>query len=237
MKSTALTKNICTHNKIKKYTEDAFLSLAPWDTYKPKKNKSLVQVDDQFQLHFDSEDEKVIYEHIERNKLAKIIRGQALEVSMPKSKHSYYPDIIYLDQNNEVVVVEVKSKANMSTIDVLEKYQALQKFCYNKGFHYVMIDKNFTSMKSFCQLNYNKSLEEKIIQHIKQHGILDSNTVTAIRNKYFSHIKRKVLDKMITAIIIKNNYVDRKVNMTQLHVVNQKHFMFGLCRCESYLDS
>lgn len=64
-----------------------------------------------------------------------------------------------------------------------------------------------------------------------------NNDITAIINKYFSNIKRKVLDKIITAIIIKNNYVDRKANMTQLHVVNQKHFMFGLFRYESCPDS
>jgi hypothetical protein len=138
---------------------------------------------------------------------------------------------VYLNHDNEVVIVEVKSKTNMSTYDELVKYHALRVYCYFNGFHYTMIDKRYTSIQSFCKMNYNKKLESTIISHLKKYGLLDSQVVTQIREKHFSHIKRKNLDKMVTAIIIKNRLIDKKVNMTQLHVINQKHHMFELCYC------
>ena len=118
----------------------------------PKKGKKSVKVDDRFVLSFDSEDERIIYDYIKKNKLAKIIRGQALKIPIPHTKTNYYPDLIYLNQDNEVVIVEVKSKSNMSTIDELKKYDALKKYCNLHGFYYTMIDRNFTSIKSLCNI-------------------------------------------------------------------------------------
>lgn len=227
---TMLEKNICSPNPIKKLSMESFLKLANWDQYNPPKNKPFVEIDN-FKLPFYSNDEKIVYDHIVKNKLAKCIRGQALRIPIANSNSSFYPDIVYLNQDNEVVIVEVKSKNNMSTYDELVKYNALRGYCLKNQCHYIMCDKNYTSIQSFCKLNYNKSFETAILDHLKKTGLLDSQAVTEIRNKQFPHIKRKDLDKMVTAIIIKNRLVDKKVNMTKLHVINKKHHMFGICYC------
>ena len=227
---TLLEKNLCHPRKLRKMSPSKFLELAEWESYNSPKNKSFVDLDG-FKLPFYSKDEKVIYDHIVKYDLAQIIRGQALRIPIPKTEKSFYPDIIYLNHNNEVVIVEVKSKTNMSTYDELVKYHALRTYCYHQGFHYTMIDKRFTSIQSFCKMNYNKKLEKMIIQHLKTKGLLDSKAVTQLREQHFSHIKRKNLDKMVTAIIIRNRYIDEKVNKTQLHVINKKHYMYGLCYC------
>lgn len=225
----ALVKNLCIPHQTTKVTEEEFLNLVDWNSYKPKKGKKSVKVDDRFVLSFDSEDERIIYDYIKKNKLAKIIRGQALKIPIPHTKTNYYPDLIYLNQDNEVVIVEVKSKSNMSTIDELKKYDALKKYCNLHGFYYTMIDRNFTSIKSLCNIKYSKTLEDKVIAHIKRYCLLDSQAVTEIREKEFQHIKRKDLDKQISAIIIKNKYIDKKVNMNQLHVINKKFFLDDIC--------
>jgi hypothetical protein len=229
-KKTMLEKNICSPKRIKKISIESFLKFADWDNYNPPKNKPFVEIDD-FKLPFYSKDEKIVYDHIAKHNLAKCIRGQALRIPIPKTKRFFYPDLVYLNKDNEVVIIEVKSKANMSTHDELVKYNALRLFCLKNQCHYAMLDKNYTSIQSFCKMNYNKKLETVIIKHLKKYGLLDSQAVTQIREKYFSHIKRKVLDKMVTAIIIKNRFIDKKVNMTQLHVINQKHNMDDLCNC------
>jgi hypothetical protein len=96
------------------------------------------------------------------------IKTQAVAINLPSGK-KYYPDFIAQLGDGSVFIVEVKHILDFLWVDVIEKYQALMKFCAAKGYGVLMTDGNwrdFTYLTSGNTIHFNQVVEwfEKVIE-------------------------------------------------------------------------
>jgi len=206
------------HNRFsgKKFSETELLNLACW-TQKEKKNQ--IRVSDDYVYNGDSSAEIKIVKHIITHGCAKILRGQDYFIEYDNRK--YYPDIIYLNHLNQIVVLEVKAKGGFSTEGNIRKYIALAEHCREKGFVFGMIDRDFNTYHSYINLHVLKGFEQDVLNILKKNGVFNSQSLTKLHNEKYSHLKYKELRKMITKIVLDHRLVDRPKTVHDLNIINE----------------
>lgn len=211
--------NMKLHNRFtyKRFTKAQLLSLADW-SQKDKKNYYIINKD--YTYYGDSKDEIKIVKHIMYHHCAKVLRGQDFSITYGEKK--YYPDLVYLNHLNQIVVLEIKAKGDFASESNIKKYIALAKVCREKGFVFGMIDKDFNTYQSYINLRVHKGFEKNFLKVLRRDAVFNSQSLTKLRkNKYPNHL-RKTLRKMITKIILDHRLINRPKTVHDLNVLNEK---------------
>ena len=94
-------------------------------------------------IECDSNYEERLLRYLEERSLVKALGGQNLCIPYDRefmTDCSYYPDIAALTWDDHIVIIEVKPVTHMSNYMVMAKYDALEDYCIENGYMYVMID-------------------------------------------------------------------------------------------------
>lgn len=100
-------------------------------------------------IECDSDPEVKMLGYLEDNDLVQAIGGQNLIIkysSAFRNNLNYHPDIVTLTNEGHIAIIEVKSIAAMDCHKNLEKYEALELYCEENGFEYMMIDPDYGFM-------------------------------------------------------------------------------------------
>ena len=200
----------------KRFDEDTLLNLAPWRSTQESENPLTMRVDEDYVYQADSQAEIRILKYLLSHGCVKKLRGQ--NYAIPYGKKTYYPDFVYLNHLNQIVILEVKSKGTFATAANLEKYTTLAKHCEAHGYVYGMIDTNFNTLVSQMAIPVNRSFEKALLETLHKEGIVTSKTITALRKTTFSHIKRRKLEHMLTKIIITNQLCAQPSSVHDLRI-------------------
>lgn len=216
---SSVRMNMKLHNRFtgKRFCEEDLLNLAEW-TQKEKKHS--VKVDETYTYYGDSQAEIDIVRHLLRHKCAKVLRGQDYAIHFDEKR--YFPDIVYLNHLNQIVVLEVKSKVNFSEEKTIRKFVALADKCRELGYVFGMIDRNFMSYQSYLKLPVLKGFEKDVLRILKTEGEFDSKRLTKLRAEKYSHVKRRALEKMVTKIVLDHRLVNRPKTVHDLRILNER---------------
>ena len=130
----------------KPFSLSEFEKIASWQHGKTHTKNAPVK---QYKTHSgavidcDSKSELKMLSYLEENDLVLRLGGQSLRIDYetPFTKHSeYYPDIVALTKDNHIAVIEVKPATAMDYHKNMEKYHALEVYCLERGYMYMMID-------------------------------------------------------------------------------------------------
>ena len=149
----------------KRCSSDDFNNLADWSCGKSPSNKPIKKIKTKCGniIECDSSSEIRMLEYLERSEVVSAVGGQALTIDYPTcftAHNKYSPDIVILTTDNRIGIIEVKSTKAMSYHLNIEKYNALQKYCEENGFMFMMVDPDSDYM-TFEELK-NKSVPDSI---------------------------------------------------------------------------
>ena len=149
----------------KRCSSDDFNNLADWSCGKSPSGKPIKKIKTKCGniIECDSNSEIRILEYLERSGVVSAIGGQALTIDYPTyftSHNKYSPDIVILTNDNRIGIIEVKPAIAMSYHLNIEKYNALQKYCEENGFMFMMVDPD-SDYITFEELK-NKSVPDSI---------------------------------------------------------------------------
>ncbi|MBR0414130.1 MAG: hypothetical protein IJI67_03555 [Clostridia bacterium] len=222
LKKYNLLLDKCENRKgLKNYSLEYFQRLSDWShccghaekrigTYRTKSGNA---------FDYDSKTELKILKYLDRTDFVIAIGGQNFLIPYSTDfadNKKYYPDIVIYTSTHHIIFIEVKSIANMSYHLNLSKYEALKRFCKQKGYGYTMVDpdSNYTTIeelknepKSFLlqniiaenffysKLKFNKQDVDEWYTRYRLQSLFEN------REQYYNAIR---------AIIIRNNWYNRK---------------------------
>ncbi|MUK89303.1 hypothetical protein GMD78_13070 [Ornithinibacillus sp. L9] len=82
----------------------------------------------------------------------------------------YYPDFLVLFEDGRCVLVEIKARSQMMLYHNIIKYIALQRYCINKGFGY-LIGENYSSINRLIYYNIDNAKLEAIKSKVYRNRI------------------------------------------------------------------
>lgn len=94
-------------------------------------------------IEYGSEPELKMLEHLDECDLVEEIGGQSLCIPYTtpfRSDNKYFPDIVIYTTEGYIGIIEVKDATAMSNHTNLEKYDALENYCLENGYLYMMVD-------------------------------------------------------------------------------------------------
>lgn len=203
-----------------RFDEAYLLGMAEWKTATLDDSPLTVQIDDNYVYKGDSKAEIKILTYLLKHGCVKLLRGQDYVIEYGSRR--YYPDFVYLNHLNQIVILEVKAKGNFSSEKNLIKYIALAKHCEAHGYVYGMIDANFNTLVSLLNAPINKTFEKELLRAVEEYGMVNSQLITQIRSQHFPHIKRRALEHMIPRIVITNRLVNKPRAVHDLNIVNKR---------------
>ena len=95
---------------------------------------------------------------------------------------NYYPDVLFVLEDGRGVVVEIKPTFMMPIEINLIKFNALEKFCAEKGLGLLFTDGR-KSIQEVCQTDINREFEESILNALNN-GSITGYQYRKIRDKY-----------------------------------------------------
>jgi hypothetical protein len=218
--SVAFNAKLCNRYSSKRFDRNHILAMTSWKIHDENNSKHSIVMPDGYVYKGHSSAEIKIINHLMSKKCASIIRGQ--DYAIPYGDQHYYPDLVYLNHLDQVVVLEVKGKSDFSAEKNIIKYIALAEHCYKNGYVYGMVDKDFVTMKSFLNLKPHRGFEQAVLKVLKKDGVFNSQSLTKLRNESFSHLKRSHLMKLVTKFVIEHRYINRPKTAHDLNIMNKK---------------
>lgn len=94
-------------------------------------------------IECDSQSEVLMLSYLEEKDLVLDLGGQILRIgydSAFRTELDYYPDIVALTVDHHIAIIEVKPVTAMDNHKNMEKYRALEAYCRERGFMFMMID-------------------------------------------------------------------------------------------------
>lgn len=161
----------------------------------------------------DSKSEYLMLSYLEGNDLVIACGGQSLPIrydSEFRTGRTYYPDIVALTKDNHIAMIEVKPLDAMSYHINLYKYTALQQYCEEHGYTYMMIDPDneymtFDDLRDMPMPTTLYFLSDDIRDTSKKRGVpdyFDVETVDKWYAEYGEGITKKKFYLMIHSLII-----------------------------------
>lgn len=127
----------------------------------------------QREVHFESQEEFLIYQVLEHEPKVKWYQEQPCEIPyQTNADYIYYPDVATVTQDRKAFVIEVKPIFNMLRKPVIIKALAAINHLHEMGVGYAMLDRKGRSVKSHAQKPYSKELAEYILSEIDTNGFV-----------------------------------------------------------------
>jgi len=111
--------------------------------------------------------------------------------------HKYFPDIQLLTEENEMIIIEVKSYKGMVTKKNIIKHKALNDYCKEHKFGYAIVDENWYSFEELKKEIVSDDIIKKFIEFVDEKGKVTFSKCNGLKKKY------KIDDKNICYIVWK----------------------------------
>lgn len=95
----------------------------------------------------------------------------------------YYPDIQILTNSNQIIIVEIKPSMRMVNYQNLIKYKAMESYCEENGFGFIVMD-NRTNLKKLMEREVYTALSEEIINVLKHKEYISYSEIKLILEKH-----------------------------------------------------
>lgn len=132
--------------------------------------------------------------------------------------NKYYPDFVILTKDHHIAFIEVKSLTAMSYHLNLEKYDALEKYCREHGYEYMMVDpsRNYSTIDQLKHKKISKDIEKAFVQHGRkkenEDTLIDKETVESWYNQFGGKQLKKKYYTLIHSLIIQKKWYNKYEN-------------------------
>lgn len=155
------------------------ISFEEWTNYQKQRTVGEHEESISGVLEFDN----IIYQYesnMEKNVLLKFLQNQTFQQIKTQSLtiqldncHVYYPDFICLTHDNHLVIVEIKPVQKMCEQKNIIKFNALEDYCNEHGYGYLVIDDKLRSFNHIA--TENREFNTRILSTLPLHGSLGFN--------------------------------------------------------------
>ncbi|RDU38670.1 hypothetical protein DRW41_03675 [Neobacillus piezotolerans] len=154
------------------------------------------------EIQYESELERKVLMLIENCTRVVFYEVQPFEITYyHKRKRVYIPDIFIVLDDGSGIIIEIKPKIHMAININIIKYQALESFCNEMGYGFLVTD-GFTSFEEIKMHTYNKSFEDELLSELKK-GPLRWSEFIKFKSKYSIGLD-------LSSIIINNDLIYEK---------------------------
>ncbi len=126
------------------YTLEDHSRLADWNnctTHSGKKPKCTFRTPDGRVIDCDSKCEKKMLGHLLDSNCIIAWGGQSLCIPYGRNNSKkYFPDAVVLTKDMHIAIIEVKPFSFMNCRSCVSKYRALEDYCRERGFEFMMVD-------------------------------------------------------------------------------------------------
>jgi len=166
-----------------------------------KKGKRLKLNKSDIEVLYDSPYEKKILEDLDKCDFVKKIKTQSLIIEYsPNIKiRKYYPDIELLLNDDSILIIEVKPFKEMVNKHNLQKHNALEEYCKEKGFGFAILDQDYYSFEDLKKEKVPLLVQMKFIRFVKSKGEVSFEECSEFKKK------NNITDYQICKIILSNN--------------------------------
>lgn len=186
------------------YDLDYLDSMADWDYSRGYSAKRIIDVDG-FEYECDSEIESNLIDKLYQDDYFQALRGQNLEILYKKRKRGvwkkYKPDIVMLNQDDYIVIIEVKPLYNMPTFENIQKYKALADYCEENGYLYCMCDDEYRTMTDLEEFGIDEDIKDFIEFCLDEYGVFDYECYELLKN-HFDYFYETYLKENIAATVV-----------------------------------
>lgn len=167
--NSAFLKHIVYPETIKEITDDFFNNLIPERTITDNSESITGSfIFNNIEYQYESLLEKRILKSLLKHNTFKRIKTQSLSIDYGYgATFKYYPDIQAITHDNKFVIIEIKPLIKMCEYRNIRKFNALQNYCKNNGYGYLIMDnfKNYYDEKNKINSSFAKLLTEFFNKH------------------------------------------------------------------------
>lgn len=171
---------------------------------------------------YDSPYEKKVLEDLDKCGFIKQIKTQSLiipfKAKIGNKMHKYFPDIQLLTDQNEIIIIEVKSYKGMVNKKNIQKHEALNNYCKEHKYGYAIVDRNWYSFEDLKKEDVSEDVIEKFIKFIDEKRETTFSECKDFKKKY------KINDKKICFIIWKKRRKNLKYQQQIIISKKKKKF-------------
>ena len=130
-------------------------------------------------IYCDSKLERRFLTYLLKNGFIKDVKAEALEICYDSSEMSgkrYFPDFCMKLHDDTIAVVEMKNLLSIGYHLNVDKYEALKRYCNEKGYRYAQVAKDYDenvyiSAEQIADRETNIDLKNYIVSKIDENGI------------------------------------------------------------------
>lgn len=203
----------------KPYTKEFFNNMADWSksqSHSGTEAKYEYTLKSGQTIYCDSRPERNMAKYLDDRDLFISLGSQAFcikyDTEYSKDK-DYFPDFVILTKDYHIAIIEVKALSAMSYHLNLEKYKALEKYCKEHGFEYMMIDPDYDykTIDELMRIRVNKRLENAFIKQGRkkpnEETLIDKELVSRWYEEYGKNVKNKTnFDLQVHSLLIQKKW-------------------------------
>lgn len=220
-KKNSVLSKLKNRNRARKFTLSDFKNLADW-SYCTSFNDDgyIYTLPNGNKIECDSKSELTLLDYLTKKKLALAIGGQELCIKFDtvyRKNVDYFPDIIILTKDNHIAIIEVKPITAMSYHINVEKYWALQEYCEERGYEYMMVDpdSNYTTFDDLQKMkipkeivNYVEWYLHKLLGKTKD-CLLEKEDIPVLYEQFCDDYKKGEFELYLHALIIQKRWYNK----------------------------
>ncbi len=194
-------------NTVQEYDLDYLENMADWDCSRGHEPKEVVDVNG-YLYEADSRIEIELINKLNKEGYFQELRGQNLKIEYKTKRKgkikNYEPDLVMLNQDNYIVIVEVKPLYNIPKKLNNIKYKALGRYCKENGYLYCMCDSQLRTYGDLENFEIDENVKEAISNYLYYDGVFDSWSFEQLK-KDFNYYAEDYLKEMVAATVVQCN--------------------------------
>ena len=207
--------------RARKYSSDDFEDLADW-TYCTSFNEDgyIYTLPNGNKIECDSKSEIKLLNYLTSKKLALAIGAQELCIKYRtayRKNVDYFPDLIILTKDEHIAIIEVKPITAMSYHLNVEKYSALQDYCEERGYEYMMVDpdSDYMTFEDLQKMRIPKEIVNSVEWYLRKllgrtdDCLLEKEDIPILYEQFSDDYKKGEFELYLHALIIQKGWYNR----------------------------
>lgn len=220
-KKNVVLSKLKNRQRARKFTEEEFYELADW-TYCSSFNEDgyIYTLPNGNRIECDSKSELTILKYLVSKKLALAIGGQELCIKYDTAYRTgcdYFPDIVILTKDNHIAIIEVKPVTSMSYHINMEKYTALQEYCEQNGYEYMMVDPdhNYMTFEELQKTKVPSVITARVMSYLRNvigkegQCLLEKEDIPVLYEDFAEDYKKGEFELYLHALIIQKGWYNK----------------------------
>ena len=219
-KSDIVLSKLSNRKGAKKFTAKEFNALADWEYCRSfNENGYIYTLPNGNTIECDSKSELAILDYLLSKNAVLEIGGQELCIPYDtafRDSVNYYPDLVILTKDYHIAIIEVKPVKAMSHHTNIEKYKALQQYCEEHGYEYMMVDPehDYMTYDDLVNLQIPRKIVERVDDYLVDYFgtrkcLLEKSDIPVLYEDFAEEYKKGEFELYLHALVVQRGWYNR----------------------------